>query len=188
MKRISVDIILLFSLVLILTACGEKGIKEDFNGAQWGMTIDEVKSLDVVNGVKISEGKVSGDEDFYFNLAVEDSNVFGYPALVLYALKNDIPKAMLFYYANRTGNDDLYRTIYFDDIILVNGKYFFEDLETEDYKVIFDALIEEYGEPTNQNEDAYFWDSDRVLITFNVDRDLLEYKATYKTVEQFISN
>lgn len=77
MKRILVDIILLSSLVLILTACGEKGNKEDFNGAQWGMTIDEVKSIDVVNGVKISEGKVSGDEDYYFSLVIVDVNVFG---------------------------------------------------------------------------------------------------------------
>lgn len=73
------------------------------------------------------------------------------------------------------------------DVILVEGRYYFWNLDENDSEQLLKSLKEKYGKPIAETPDAYFWETDRSRIYFDGD-DYISYTAKFKAVDKFIKD
>jgi hypothetical protein len=77
--------------------------------------------------------------------------------------------------------------IVFNDYYLVKGKYEFEDLSEKDRHDIAKTLEDKYGKPTIEGETLKKWYTDRTLIEYDVDDDMVFYYIQADAVNDILN-
>ncbi|MEC5423309.1 hypothetical protein QGM71_07325 [Virgibacillus sp. C22-A2] len=76
-------------------------------------------------------------------------------------------------------------TFVFDDYLLIEGDYYFRNLDEKDSEELLESLMDTYGEPPYENEGYYRWYTGRTEIYFNGE-DYISYTADYLAIEKYI--
>lgn len=179
-------IIMKFTVVslIFLTACaiGDK----DFEEAEWGMSVDQVIEIESENGNELYSETVGRDDGI--EITFENMNLNGHEVDVEYVFNNRVEKLDVLTESQQEefdGSDELFEKVLLKDYILIEGNYFFIDLNKDDSKEIYDSLVSKYGEPLSESDNgSSFWETERSLVYFSGD-DYISYSATYNTLENF---
>ncbi|WP_042477430.1 hypothetical protein [Bacillus ndiopicus] len=180
-------ILLLCFAVLLLSACGDK--EKGFKEGTWGMKMEKVISNEKKVGNELYTEDTSDDDEI--TIEYEDVVVNGYLADVQYIFYNEISKYLM--YPGDFSNDEesikefnsLPDDVKFNDFILIEGEYFFRDIDEEDSKEIYESLVAKYGEPGTEDEDSVLWYTEATRIYFNKS-DYVSYSASIDSVEDFM--
>lgn len=178
--------------IILLSACSSS-TGTDFKEAQWGMTLDEVVKLEEKAGNKhYDEGTDLGGIQVEFEGMIID----GLKADVEYVFKDEVDK---FDFGSTIGYEakneeeavalyqELPDTMKLDDFLLVEGNYFFQDIDDAESKTILEKLTKKYGKPLVVQDDTYWWSSKRAEIYFD-GKDYVSYNAGYSALKKYMKS
>lgn len=170
--------------LIFLTACGNDD--KDFKEAEWGMSVDKVIELESENGNEQYYESVGRDDGI--EITFENMIVNGQKVDVEYVFNNRVEKLDVLTESQQEeldGSDELFNEVLLKDFILIEGNYFFIDMNKDDSEEIYNTLVSKYGEPLSESDNgSSFWETERSLVYFSGD-DYISYSVTYNTLQKF---
>jgi hypothetical protein len=151
-------IILALLLLFITTSCSDSKDVYDFRKAKWGMSLEDVLSIEASeNNTEYNQKHTTA----YLVITFDNIEFNGHKTKVEYYFQDKV----------KLHGEALPDTVAFNSPILVMGKYYFKDEDKNLKEMLYSELETTYGEPTNKYElhssiPVYRWDKERTEIHY----------------------